>query len=140
MKKFTYSPTYFDILILILISFGVCLIVYVGFGGNDNNEQLPQLFRMIDSSYLENDWYTNANSENFSIRYYFHYLMILLFNVIPNFAILYFLIYFFVAFFIGLAAYYISLNYFNNKNIALITAFFIIFGSNFYLGFNSMLN
>ena len=66
------------ILILISISFGlIATLVNYSFGNNDQIEQLPIIYRFIDSSYLVNDFFVNSN-DGYSPRYFYTSIIVFL--------------------------------------------------------------
>ena len=47
-------------LLVLLVALSAFLVVRGHrFGVSDQNEYLPQLYRMLDTGYLRNDWFTN---------------------------------------------------------------------------------
>ncbi len=121
------------ILILLCISILAGIFLYGGFGSSSNAEQLSLIYRMDNNSYLSNDWFININ-EGVNVRFYSSSFFLFLNKFIPNFEILYFFLFLTTYFLIGSATYAISKHLFKNKKIALLTAFFVIFGADFTLG------
>lgn len=127
---------YFYVFIILLISLAAGILLYGGFGSSNNNEQIPLLYRMIDNSYLSNDWFVNinTNSDFVDIRFPFHLFILSLNYIVHNLEILYFLLFLISYFFIGLATYFISKTLFRDDKAAFLTSFSVIFGSSFALG------
>jgi hypothetical protein len=62
MKKYLFLSLLFGIF--------TTLSTYRGFGISDHIEQLPLIYRMLDSAYLKNDFFTNVASNELARRYY----------------------------------------------------------------------
>ncbi|MBL4605887.1 MAG: hypothetical protein JKY02_09580 [Flavobacteriaceae bacterium] len=61
--------------LLISISFGIITtLINYSFGNNDQIEQLPIVYRFLDSSYLVNDFFVNSN-DGYSPRYFYTHLI-----------------------------------------------------------------
>ncbi len=61
---------------ILSILFGIIttIFVYNGYGISNHIEQLPQILRQIDSSYLENDFFVNTATDS-TARYYYSLLI-----------------------------------------------------------------
>ena len=65
LSKFVWTSMFFGIF---------ATLANYQFGGNDQIEQLPIIYKTIDPSYLSNDFFTNTTS-GFSPRFYYSELM-----------------------------------------------------------------
>ncbi|MFY0630035.1 MAG: hypothetical protein JXR05_06610 [Flavobacteriaceae bacterium] len=64
--------------LLISISFGlIATLINYSFGSNDQIEQLPIIYRFLDSDYLINDFFVNSN-DGYSPRYFYTVLIVFL--------------------------------------------------------------
>lgn len=64
--------------LLISISFGIITtLMNYSFGNNDQIEQLPIIYRFLDSNYLINDFFVNSN-DGYSPRYFYTNLIVFL--------------------------------------------------------------
>jgi len=121
-------------LFFVFLLFAIYVSTSYGYGISDHNEQIPIIKRMIDSSYLKNDWFVNQN-EGFTVRYYFSYVMAYLTNF-ADLPIIYFSVYVITLFFIIAGIYLISHFLFNNNLTSFLTIFLILFGTHTSLGGN----
>ena len=71
----------YNLLFIVFTAF-FCTIWSYQFGGFDHLEHLPLIFRTKDPSYLNNDFFLNANQGTFDPRYYFSSLIILITKVL----------------------------------------------------------
>jgi hypothetical protein len=126
---------FYPLFLILLLSIGASFIIYAGFGASDNNAQLPLLYRMMDSSYLKNDWFVNVNNFNrFNVLFYFNSFIFFLTFFVSNLPVLYFFIYLITCFSLGWSTYLISTYLFKDKKKGLLTSFFILFGSTVFMG------
>ena len=72
-----------NIFLFILISALLTTFWDYQFGQMDHVEHLPLLYRAADAEYLKNDFFLNANDENYDPRYYYSLLINLLNRIIP---------------------------------------------------------
>ena len=101
------------------------------FGLGNQTEDLPKIFRVLDTTYLINDHFVNSSAKYFSIRFYFTNLMAIaiktigvnlsffIMTVIPNILILY-------------ISSLISIQLFKKSSTGYICIFLIYFFPNFY--------
>jgi len=125
---------------LILIAIAACIIKYSGYGVSDNNTQLPLLYRFLDPNYLLNDWYVNSNSEMVNVRYNFIAFIAIINKIIPQLELLYFMIFVICYICAGFSAYFISLTFFKNRIVAILSSFLVLFGATYSLGYNQLLH
>lgn len=121
-------------LFFVFLLFAIYVSTSYSYGISNHNEQIPNIKRMIDSSYLNNDWFVNQN-DGFTVRYYFSSVMAYLTNF-ADLSIIYFSIYVISLFFIITGIYLISQFLFNNNLTSFLTIIFILFGVRTSLGGN----
>ena len=121
-------------LFFVFLLFAIYVSTSYSYGISDHNEQIPNIKRMMDSSYLNNDWFVNQN-DGFTVRYYFSSVMAYLTNF-ADLSIIYFSIYVISLFFIITGIYLISHFLFNNNLTSFLTIFLILFSAHTSLGGN----
>ena len=75
-KKIFFPGIAFYITMAIFFGFLTTLFVYQGFGVVNQVEQLPKIYRLIDSSYLENDFLVNNSMGSIARLYYSKFIMV----------------------------------------------------------------
>lgn len=134
------TKKYPSILLVIALAFVASLLVYEGLGKSDTNEFTPILYKMLDSSYLANDWFVSINADTVGIRSYFIGLLWLTLQTIPHAGIVYFLWYFVTLAILAIAVYLISNHLFRDEKSAVFTSFLVLVGATFQLGGNLMVH
>jgi len=101
------------------------------FGTDDHIEHFVSISRIMNSDYLINDYFVNANS-GFGPRFYYSHLIAFLSHVAPL-TVIFFILTFFSNFVIILVTYYFCKNFFrkNDFSCLLIPGFMM-----FFVGFN----
>lgn len=121
-QRATLIPTFLIICSLVFIS------IFANgyyFGVSDHNEQLPIINRLIDPSYLTNDWFVNQSSGEFARFFYSQLLAIS--SKIAGLDSIAFLIYLFTLLFLGAATYYTSILIWNEPGAGLIGVLLILY-------------
>lgn len=121
-------------LFFVFLLFAIYVSTSYSYGISNHNPQISIINRIIDSSYLNNDWFVNQN-DGFSVRYYFSSVMAYLTNF-ADLPIIYFSIYVISLLFIIAGIYLISHFLFNNNLTSFLTIIFILFGCRTSLGGN----
>lgn len=101
---------------------------------SDHNEQIPIIKRLIDSSYLMNDWFVNQN-DGFTVRWYFSSMLAYLANF-ADLSLVYFSLYVVSLILIIVGIYLISHFLFDNNLTSFLTIFLILFSVRTALGGN----
>jgi len=96
------------------------------FGFSDHNEQLPQVRRMVDSSYLSRDWFVNQATAEGSIRNTYSHLMALLSQILSE-AEAFWLVYVLTFMAMGAGIYAWVWQYWQSHTTALLTLFVVVF-------------
>ena len=128
--KFLCNPSFH--LILLLVSFYTYL--FYRYGISDHNEQIPIIMRIIDESFLVNDWFINQNI-NFSPRFFYSLLMGN-FSSIFGLPLTFLFIFFISSFITAYAIYLLSNAIFNKKVVSLVVVFVVFFCGKISLGGN----
>jgi len=125
-----YNPSF--LLIFTLIS--VYIHINYRYSISDHNEQIPIIMRVIDGTYLINDWFVNQNI-NFSPRFFYS---VVLGNLSKIFGIplTYYLIYIVVIFILTYSIYRLSILIFDIKIIPIVVVFLVFFLPRTSLGSN----
>ena len=121
-------------LTIIFFLFSIVIFARYQFGISDQYEQLPIIFRVIDPSYLVNDWFTNQN-DGFSPRFFYaHFIGFLATFLNPE--LIFFLLYIFFNLVFIISIFLISKEFFSNNLATIFTIILIIFGPRVSLGGN----
>lgn len=123
------------LLLLIILSYPF-LIKYV-FVQHNQFVDLPMIRRVLDKSYLLNDWVLNYN-ELLSPRY-FYVRYIAIQNQIFPIPIIYFLNYIFTVSLITFASYFFTRKIYKSKIVSLLTTVTVLFGQSYTLGGNDLI-
>jgi len=118
----------------LLLSYSVFVCTSYKFGVSDHNEQIPIVLRVLDSSYLMNDWFVNQ-TEGLSPRFFFSQL-ISLFTHYLSINMVYFLLFVICSGITIFSIYFIAHTLFENNLVALFTALAFLFGPRISLGSN----
>ncbi len=124
--------------ILTALMFGVLTTVmkYGGFGISDHIEQLPLIYKAIDSSYLSNDFFVNSGNQSLA-RLFYPRFMALLAGSDKNLPIVAFFMTMLVNASISLITYLFATRYFNNSGVSgLFASAAVMLVSTFALGWN----
>lgn len=103
---------------LLSILFGVITTTYLysGYGYSDQVEHLPAIFRSIDSSFLEKDFLTNANSQTI-VRHYYSVLLSVISGSQEKTASVLLILLFVSNVLISVSSFIVAKKLFNNSNI-----------------------
>ncbi|MBI2617083.1 hypothetical protein HYW55_03065 [Candidatus Gottesmanbacteria bacterium] len=126
------KPLLFLLLIILTYPF---LIKYV-YVAHNQYEQIPLILRILDPSYLSNDWIVNVNS-HFSPRYFFTLYIGTISRFIPL-HLTYFIHYILTIGLVTLATYYLAVKIFRSSLTSILTTMFILFGQKYTLGGNDL--
>lgn len=112
---------------LIATAFGIIttFITYYGYGLLDHVEQLPIIFRKLDSSYLINDFFVNA-TESSVARGRFTYLMAMLAGDKSHLPVLFFILAMLSNIAVSLITYFFARSYFKGSRLAGIFAVAVV--------------
>jgi hypothetical protein len=125
-RRYTYIFLFFAALISTVFNYQ--------FGLMDHIEHLPLLFRVKDPNYLVNDFFLNANQNEYDPRYFYSLFILFLLKFIPI-APLFFTLTLFCNILIGWASYRIANYFFNiDKRIGLLAIVFVLSVSTVSLG------
>lgn len=118
-----------SLLVMLAIS-----IKYEGFNVDNQNDYSPPMFRQMDTSYLKNDWFVNANSESFNVRYYFHAFNILINRIVGNMELTYLMLQIASGILVFWTIFRISMLFFENKRQSYLAVILLITSASFSLG------
>ena len=104
------------------------------FGISDHNEQLPIIYRILNNSYLINDWFVNQ-TEGFSPRFFYSHF-IAFFARFLDIELLFFIIFFIFTLLAIISIYGISWELFNNHLVSYLSIVVLLFGPHLALGGN----
>lgn len=104
------------------------------YGWSDHNEQLPIIMRILDPTYLQNDFFVNATS-GFSVRYYFSLLMAGIASIL-SLEEAYFLVYLISLCLFIFGVYRLSFCLFRNRTASYVAVFLILCLPGYVLGGN----
>ncbi|MBK9637754.1 MAG: hypothetical protein IPO63_08005 [Bacteroidetes bacterium] len=127
--------------VLLSVLFATIFILVHGyqFNNGDQEEHLPYVYKLIDSNLYQNDYLVPVQTSQFSIRFYFAYLIRAGAYLLPI-PTLVFLIYFICLCTIGWVASQISERVSKNTIAAMIAPALIILVNNFTVGGNSIID
>lgn len=105
--------------VLLAIVFGLCstFVFYIGFGRGDSIEQLPIIYRCIDNTYLQKDFFVNASSSSI-VRRVFAELVALIAGIKENVSLVYFILLSIANSSISVVTYFFTKKLFNEISIS----------------------
>ncbi len=120
--------------LIVLISISLTFLIYRGTGYSAGNEILSYLLRMIDPTYLQNDWFINSVQNTSSVRSIFVGILYSLNLFINDLSLTFLIVYFLSILMAASSAYLIALHLFKNTKVATLSSFVTLCGTPFMLG------
>lgn len=93
------------------------IVRYTGYGVGDHIEQLPIIVHMLDSTYLLNDFFTNASINNY-VRIHYANIVALLAGSEHNLPLIFLILTFCANILISVISFHMARHLFNNSNLA----------------------
>ncbi|MFN0188303.1 MAG: DUF6798 domain-containing protein [Bacteroidia bacterium] len=126
---------------LLSVLFAILFILVHGyqFNNGDQEEHLPYVYKLIDSSLYQNDYLVPLQTSQFTVRFYFAHLIRVCAYLMPVSAVV-FLLYFICLSMIGWTVSAISERISKNPLSAIIAPLLIVLFNNFTVGGNSIID
>ncbi len=131
LKEFQININKYKVIVYFFVLTALYTSIGYHFGTDDHIEHFVSISRIMNSDYLINDYFVNANS-GFGPRFYYSHLIAFLSHIAPL-TVIFFILTFFSNFVIILVTYYFCKNFFRNNDFSclLIPGFMM-----FFVGFN----